>query len=59
MEPGTTFRARTRGGVLSAVDRLWFIDAAGFVFSIGAHHIDGQRIDPSTIRDVKPPKDAA
>jgi len=55
MAPGTTFRGRTLDGVLSSVDLLWFVDAAGNVFSIGAHHIDGQRIDPSTIRDVTPP----
>lgn len=55
MVPGTTFWGRPRDGVLSSTDRLWFVDAAGYVFSIGAHHIDGKRIDPSTIRDVTPP----
>jgi hypothetical protein len=55
MVPGTTFRGRTLDGALSSVDLLWFVDAAANVFSIGAHHIDAQRIDSSTIRDVTPP----
>lgn len=59
MAPGTRLVGRTRDGVLSTIDRTWIVTDDHHVFSTGAHLLVADRIDPSTIRDVTPPKAAS
>jgi len=54
MAPGTTFTAPLRD---NSEDRRWMVTAHGLASSDGSAGVDSKWIDPSTIRDVTPPKD--
>ncbi|WP_206556295.1 hypothetical protein, partial [Curtobacterium luteum] len=59
MAPGTTFTARCYTD-RAETDTLWMVCRyVGIVSWYGGVLRDLNKVDPSTIRDVQPPKDAA